>query len=190
MDYVTLSKLKARVASNLDDGSLTDIIREQSAAITLALGKEPGSPMVDDFHTPDPTLFLTFKPDGSTIVIRDMTQPGYPSIDPETYVLDGRIITRTRGYESWLTTFEADPRSGKWPSHTRVTYAMADSPGVLAVCQGVCIDLCRLAINDMGVEQSESIGGYSHSSKDIHAERKRILGRLTSIRGIRPVMCK
>jgi hypothetical protein len=177
MDYVTLSKLKARVPSDLEDEALQDIIQEQSATITLALGKEPGSPMVDDFHSPDPTLFLTFKPDGSTVVVQDMVTDGYPSIDSDTYMLDGRAIMRKT-------------RFSRWPSHVRVTYAMADSPGVLAVCQGVCVDLCRLAINDMGVEQSESIGGYSHSSKDIHAERKRILGRLTSVRGIRPVMAK
>jgi hypothetical protein len=36
------------------------------------------------------------------------------------------------------------------------------------------------------VEQSESIGGYSHSSKDTNTERRRILARLGRVKASKP----
>ena len=188
MDYVTIAKLKARVATTLNDESLQDIIAEQSAAITAALGKEPGCPVVETFHGAGPVLFLTFSPSAASV--QDLTLTNEPLVDPTTYIVAGTTLIKNPSSRTWLSNLNAGYPQPRWPRTARVTYAMADSPGILAVCQGVCIDLCRLAINEMGVEQSESMGGYSHTSKDTSLERRKVLGRLGKVKGLKPAVAR
>lgn len=193
MNYTTVAKLKARVKNSLDDESLADIIAEQSALITRTLGVEPGSPVVETYvnQSPGPVLYLTYIPNG-IVAVRDLTQDGSPAISGNIFKVQGRALVRNSAPPDWLseTLWTNSDTSARWPTRCDATYAMADSPGVLAICNGACIDLCRLAINDMGVEQSESDGVYSHTSKDIHKERSAILGRVGKIRGIRPVVAR
>jgi hypothetical protein len=180
--YVALATLKGRVATNLSDSHLDEIIATESAAITRALGVEPGSPMIETFYGAGPVLFLTYDPDPGSVAVVSIADGVEATIDDDAYSVMGTAIVRN---SALAVRSPLDPPV-KWPRITRATYAMADSPGVLAVCQGVCIDLCRLAINEMGVEQSESIGGYSHSSKDTNTERRRILARLGRVKASKP----
>lgn len=192
LEYVTVSKLKARVPTNLDDDSLQDIIQEQSLEISRYLGAEPGSPMTDTFiNHKEPSIMLTFKPDAGTVVLMDTTIAASPAlVSATTYTISGRVVSRNPVGLNPLLTLGSDPRWIPWPKSLQVTYAMADSPGILTTCRGVCIDLCRLAINNPGVDQSESIDNYSHSTKDVEVERQKTLGRLSKIRGLRPVMVR
>ena len=187
MDYCTVAQLKERVKTDLGDTTLQEIITEMSVLITQALGKEPASPMIEDFYNPGPVLWLTFKPDGS-IIATDLSDGSI--IDSDTYYIDGRAVIKKKTTLTALDDVEINDTRPNWPEGTRVQYAMADSPAVLALCRGVCIDLCRLVIDNSGGKQSESIGRYSYASKDIEKEQKKILSRLRYITGIRPVVAR
>ena len=186
MDYITVDQLKARHNTGLPETALADIIAEESAAITCFIGKEPGSPMVDIFMEPGVVLALTFKADpGQGIEVYDLA--GSTVVDSETYFVDGRLIYRRKSSGSWYNDMDIVGARPGWPKKVRVTYAIQDSPGILAVLRGVCLDLCRLAMADTGY-LTQSIGKYSYSSKEIAAERKKIMGRLVAVTGLRPVM--
>ncbi len=172
MDYLTLDALRARVRTDLTDAALSAVITQQSAAITLALGAEPNDPMSEEF-SPGPTegVWLTFRP-ASVTEVRDLD--AVVLLDPMCYRLVGRLLL---------------PASS-WPRCIRVTYSIADRAALLALLEGVCLDLCRLAVTDMGGEQSEQIGDYRHEAKDVQAERAKVLARLNTIRGIRPALAR
>lgn len=186
MDYVNLEHLKARVSTALADYDLEEIIAAESAVITRALGIEPGSPMTEYFYGAGPVLFLTFSPSSGSVAVNEINDGVETEVDADTYTVMGTAIVRN----SALTQRTYLDSPTKWPTISKATYALADSPGILAVCQGVCIDLCRLAINEMGVEQSESIGSYSHSSKDTNTERRRILARLGRVKAVKPAVAR
>lgn len=173
MEYVTLEALKSRVNTALGDPALGRLISQESAFITLYLGTEPGSPVTQLFVHPNDGVNIAYRPDnGVTVTDMDTNE----TINPDTYFLDGRVIYR-RG--RW-----------KWPSHMQASYYIQNRDGILAMCEGVCIDLCRMVMEDRGLLQSESIGGYSYSVKDTKVERNKIISRLGAIRGIRPVVAK
>ncbi len=186
MNYVALEHLKARVNTTLADYDLDEIIAAESAVITRALGVEPGSPMTEYFYGAGPVLFLTFAPLAGSVAVNEINDGVETEVDADTYTVMGTAIVRN----SALTQRTYLDSPTKWPTISKATYALADSPGILAVCQGVCIDLCRLAINEMGVEQSESIGSYSHSSKDTNTERRRILARLGRVKAVKPAVAR
>lgn len=186
MDYVNLEHLKARVNTALADYDLQEIIAAESAMITRALGVEPGSPATEYFYGAGPVLFLTFAPLSGSVAVTQIDDGVETEIKADTYTVMGPAIVRN----SAMTTRSYLDASPKWPRIAKATYAPADVPGILAICQGVCIDLCRLAINEMGVEQSESIGGYSHSSKDTNTERRRILARLGKVKATKPAVAR
>lgn len=172
MDYLTLDALKARVKSDLSDAALSAMIAQESAAITLALGGEPADPMREEF-SPGATegVWLAFRP-ASITEVRDLDAD--VPLDPVCYRLARRLL---------LPTFS-------WPRRIRVTYSIADRAALLALLEGVCLDLCRLAVTDMGGEQSEQIGDYRHEAKDVQAERRKVMARLNAIRGIRPTLAR
>jgi len=187
VNYVGLEHLKARVNTTLADYDLDEIITAESAVITRALGVEPGSPMTEYFYGAGPVLFLTFAPLAGSVSVDEVDTDGTETVvDADTYTVMGTAIVRN----SAMSTRSYLDSPTKWPRISKATYALADRPGILAVCQGVCIDLCRLAINEMGVEQSESIGGYSHSSKDTNTERRRILARLGKVKATKPTVAR
>ncbi len=171
MDYLTLDTLKARVKTDLPDAALSDVIAQESAAITLAMGGEPSDPMREEF-SPGPAegVWLTFRP-ASVTEVRDLDADA--PLDPTSYRLAGRLLL---------------PAS--WPRRIRVTYSIADRAALLALLEGVCLGLCRLALTDMGGEASEQIGDYQHAAKDVQAERTKVLARLNAIRGIRPALAR
>ncbi len=167
MDYLTLAALKERVKTSLPDTALASIISEESAAITLRLGAEPLDPMVEDLVPAGSTIWLTYPAAAITSVL-DVAANAV--VDPSTYTSVGRVLVTT----------------GTWPKLVRVTYAIANRLTLLSLLEGVCLDLCRLAITDMGGEALEQIGDYRHDAKDVQAERQKVLARLNTLRGIQP----
>lgn len=201
MQYATVSQVQARVQTNLGTDDLADMIAEASAMITLALGVEPGSPIIERFHNPGPLLWLTYSPSGGEVTeVRDVHNYAEDDadgiIDADTYLVIGtQVIKKLRGSgyanNSLAILYDDIDNLGErppFPEQVKVTYAMTDSPGVLAICRGVCIDLVRLFVDNMGGLQTETLGSSSRSSKDHEKEVKKTLRRLNRIKGIRPVM--
>ncbi|HHV79086.1 MAG TPA: hypothetical protein GXX40_05670 [Firmicutes bacterium] len=182
MDYITVAQLRSRLKTDLDDGALSDIIAEESALITVTLSAEPADPMVEELPGGGTAIWLTYRP---SVVqeVRDVVSDTV--IDPATYLVRGRALVMP---QMVISDLDFEIRSATWPERVRVTYSIAGLADILAILRGVCLDLCRLAITDMGAEQSERLGDYQHDSKDVQAERKKVLARLNRIKGLRPVM--
>ena len=192
MEFLTIPELKARVPNGLTDEALGGLISETSALILFRLGNvEPGSPVVERFTEPGKLVQLTYKPENVSEV-RNLDIDGDDGIiDADTYRTDGRaIFKRTMNRDWYADNFVVDGPRGVWPKSLQVTYAMADSPQVLSIARGVCIDLCRLAIFDMGPIQQEGLSKHSQTSKDVEKEKRKVMSRLHKVTGIRPVMTR
>lgn len=160
MLYLTPAELQARVATELGAEALDAVIAEASALITERLGAEPTEPVVQEYVTPGAALPLTYWPDpGRPLEVRDLATDTV--VPAGTYRLHGRTLR------------------GVWPPKVRVTYSLRRREQLLALLRGVCLDLCRLAIDNMGGLQSDKLGDYSRTAADLGAEQRKVLARLS-----------
>lgn len=160
MEYLTLSELRGRLATELGDAALAAIIAEESAWISARLAVEPAELVSETFTAPGVAVTLVYWPDPAVALeVRDLDSGVV--IPATAYWLDGRVL-----------------RSTAWPARVRVSYGIQDRQRLLAALRGVCLDLCRLSVDYMAGLASERLGDYTRTAADVARERRQVLARI------------
>ncbi len=189
MEYVAVAQLKARERTGLSDEVLEELIAEASALISARLGVEPAATVVERFVEPGQGLPLTYVPDLSQpFEVKDLERNEVVSSD--AYLVSGRLVLRQEIAPNFFTSpdMSTGPYRPGWPRQVQVTYAVRDRERVLTLLQGICIDLCRIAMREKPATRSERIGDYAYDQGEAGVERQRVLNRLNLIVPPRPVM--
>lgn len=166
--FVSVSDVRAKVQTDLDDSALGDIIANEEAALSARLGAPPdGTTAITEvlINTEGGSLY-TKRP---VATVTSVTESSTLTSTPATLAATDYYLMGTRGQFIRLAGCVS------WGQLVTVVYVPADSA---ALWKQVIIELVRIALEQTTMRQESVAGEYTYQAPDWNVARERQYRRL------------